>query len=317
MPRISHDLPMLGDDVFLADGGIETTLIFDDGLDLPDFAAFHLLGTTAGRTALTRYFESYADIARRAGTGLVLETPTWRASSDWGTRLGYTPEQVEAANRASVELVDDVRRRFATPGSKTGPIVVSGCLGPRGDGYRPGELMAAGEARDYHAPQIRALAAAGADLVSVLTTTYVAEAIGIAEAARAAGVPVVVSFTLETDGALPSGEPLRAAVEAVDEATGVYPAYYMINCAHPDYFGHVLEPGAAWTSRIRGLRANASRLSHAELDAAQVLDTGDPAELAALYRDLRAVHPGLTVLGGCCGTDHRHVQEICTACLAA
>jgi homocysteine S-methyltransferase len=314
MPRNSHDLPMLGDRVFLTDGGIETTLIFDDGLDLPDFAAFHLLATPAGRDALTRYFESYAGIARRDGVGIVLETPTWRASADWGVRLGYTVEQVEAANRACVELVDDVRRRFATPRS---PIVVSGCLGPRGDGYRPGDLMTDDEARAYHALQVRALAGAGADLVTAITMTYAAEAAGIAAAARAAGLPVVVSFTVETDGTLPSGEPLRAAVEAVDDATGGYPAYYMINCAHPDHFRDVLEPGAAWTSRIRGLRANASRLSHAELDAAEELDTGDPVELAALYRDLRAVHPGLSVLGGCCGTNTTHVDAISRACAVA
>jgi S-methylmethionine-dependent homocysteine/selenocysteine methylase len=307
MPRNRHDLLQLSDYPFLTDGGLETTLIFEDGLDLPDFAAFHLLATPAGRDALTRYFESYAGIARRDGVGLVLETPTWRASADWGARLGYTVEQVEAANRASVELVDDVRRRFATPQS---PIVVSGCLGPRGDGYQVGELMTADEARGYHALQVRALAGAGADLVTAITMTYVAEAVGIAEAARAVGLPVVVSFTLETDGTLPTGQSLREAIQAVDEATGAYPSYYMINCAHPDHFRHALEPGAEWTSRIRGLRANASRLSHAELDAAEELDTGDAAELAALYQDLRAVHPGLTVLGGCCGTNTTHIDAI-------
>jgi S-methylmethionine-dependent homocysteine/selenocysteine methylase len=312
MPRHRHDLPQLRDHVFLTDGGIETTLIFDDGLDLPDFAAFHLLATPAGRDALTRYFESYAGIARRDGVGIVLETPTWRASADWGVRLGYTVEQVEAANRASVELVAEVRRRFATPQS---PIVLSGCLGPRGDGYQPGELMTVDEARAYHALQIRALAGTEADLVTAITMTYAAEATGIAEAARAAGLPVVLSFTVETDGTLPSGQPLREAIGTVDEATGAYPAYYMINCAHPDHFRHALEPGAAWTSRIRGLRANASRLSHAELDAAEELDTGDPAELAALYHDLRAVHPGLSVLGGCCGTNATHVDAISRACV--
>jgi S-methylmethionine-dependent homocysteine/selenocysteine methylase len=314
MPRYRDDLPQLSDRMFLTDGGLETTLIFDDGLDLPDFAAFHLLASPAGRDALTRYLESYAAIARRDGVGLVLETPTWRASADWGVRLGYTVEQVEQVNRESVELVDDVRRRFATPES---PIVVSGCVGPRGDGYQPGELMTADEARAYHALQIRALAGTDADLIGAITMNYVAEAVGVAQAARAAGMPVVVSFTVETDGALPDGTPLRDAIEAVDAATGAYPAYYMINCAHPDHFRDVLEPGAAWTARIRGMRANASRLSHAELDAAEELDSGDAAELAGLYRELRAGHPGITVLGGCCGTNATHVDLISRTCAVA
>ena len=311
MPRHRHDLPQRTDRVFLTDGGIETTLIFDDGLDLPDFAAFPLLTTRAGRAALTRYFESYARIAQRDRAGLVLETPTWRASADWGARLGYTLEQLEEANRASVALVDAVRREFEGPAN---PIVVSGCVGPRGDGYQPGELMSAEEAQAYHAPQIRTFAGTDADLVTAMTLTYPAEAVGIANAARDAGLPVVLSFTVETDGALPSGQSLADAVRAVDDATGAYPAYYMINCAHPDHFRHVLEPGAPWTARIRGLRANASRLSHAELDAADELDTGDPVELATLYEQLRADHRTLTVLGGCCGTNTAHTEAISTAC---
>jgi S-methylmethionine-dependent homocysteine/selenocysteine methylase len=314
MPRYRDDLPQVSDRVFLTDGGLETTLIFDDGLDLPDFAAFHLLASPSGRDALTRYLESYAAIARRDGVGLILETPTWRASADWGVRLGYTVEQVEQANRESVELLDDVRRRFATPES---PIVVSGCVGPRGDGYQPGELMTVDEARAYHALQIRAFAGTEADLIGAITMNYVAEAVGVAQAARAAGMPVVLSFTVETDGVLPDGTPLRDAIEAVDAATGAYPAYYMINCAHPDHFRDVLEPGAPWTARIRGMRANASRLSHAELDAAEELDSGDAAELAGLYRELRAEHPGITVLGGCCGTNATHVDLISRTCAVA
>jgi S-methylmethionine-dependent homocysteine/selenocysteine methylase len=312
MPRHRHDLPQLEHPVFLTDGGLETTLIFDDGIDLPDFAAFHLLATGPGRAALTRYFESYVRVARRAGAGLVLETPTWRASADWGARLGYTVEQVEAANVAAVDLVRAVRDAVATPAA---PVVISGCVGPRGDGYQPGELMTADEARTYHALQIRAFGRTEADLVTGVTMTYAEEAIGIATAARAEGMPVVLSFTVETDGALPTGQPLRDAIRAVDDATAGYPAYYMVNCAHPDHFRHVLEPGADWTSRIRGLRANASRLSHAELDAAEELDTGDPAELAALYREIREQHPGITVLGGCCGTDTRHIDAIGDACV--
>lgn len=309
-PAFRDHLPQLDADVFLADGGIETTLIFVDGIDLPDFAAFVLLDSVAGRAALTRYFDRYAVVARRDGVGIVLETATWRASQDWAARLGYTDEQLAHANRAAVDLLVDVRRRYQTAQS---PVVISGCIGPRGDGYRPENLMSRGEARAYHGVQVRTFADTPADLVSALTITTRAEATGIVDAARDAGMPVVISFTTETDGALPDGEPLAEAITAVDRDTDAYPAYYMINCAHPTHFASVLDPAAPWAGRLRGVRANASKLSHAELDAAEELDAGDPDELAADYRQLRRVLPRLSVLGGCCGTDDRHIAAISTA----
>jgi S-methylmethionine-dependent homocysteine/selenocysteine methylase len=311
MATFRRHLPQLAGPVFLTDGGIETTLLFDDGLDLPDFAAFHLLADPDGTAALVRYFDRYADVARRDRVGIVLETPTWRASPDWGARLGYTVEQLAEVNRRSVELVEDVRLRYETPET---PIVISGCVGPRGDGYIAGDQMSAEQARAYHALQIRTFADTAADLVTAITMTYPAEAIGVARAAADCGMPVVISFTVETDGTLPAGQSLAEAIEAVDAATDAYPAYYMINCAHPTHFQPVLEPGATWTGRVRGIRANASTLSHAELDEAAELDSGDPAELAARYAELRRLHPQLIVLGGCCGTDHRHIAAISAAC---
>lgn len=308
--RDHHRLPQLDGDVFLADGGIETSLIYGDGLELPDFAAFHLLATDAGTTALRRYFETYAEIARRHQVGIVLETPTWRASADWGARLGYTTEELAAVNRRAVALVDGVRR--ATPEV---PVVVSGCVGPRGDGYVVGEVMSVEEARRYHALQVRTFASGAADMVGAITMTYVEEAIGVTLAAEAAGMPVQVSFTVETDGRLPAGQPLGEAIQAVDEATGAYPAYYMVNCAHPTHFAHVLD--GPWTARLRGVRANASTMSHAELDAAEDLDAGDPDDLAARYVDLGRALPGLAVAGGCCGTDHRHIEAIAAALAAS
>jgi S-methylmethionine-dependent homocysteine/selenocysteine methylase len=311
MARYRDHLPQLDADVFLADGGIETTLIFDDGLDLPDFAAFPLLDESEGRQALVRYFDSYAAIAQRDGVGIVLETPTWRASPDWAVRRGYDVDDLDRIDREAVALLVDVRRRYETPEA---PVVISGCLGPRGDGYRADELMTADEARAYHAGQIQTFADTTADLVTAITMTYPAEAIGIASAARSAAIPAVISFTVETDGRLPSGDSLSDAIAAVDDATGRYPAYYMINCAHPTHFADVLDPAKPWTHRIMGVRANASRLSHAELDEAEELDSGDPDELASDYLALRRVLLNLTVLGGCCGTDHRHIDAISTAC---
>src|SRR5262245_766605 len=290
MSAYRHHLPQLAGAVFLADAGIETTLLFDDGLDLPDSAAFHLLADPAGTEALVRYFDRYAEIATRDGVGIVLETPTWRASPDWGARLGYTVEQLADVNRRSVELVEDARRRFETPET---PIVISGCVGPRGDGYNPADQMTAEQARSYHALQIHTFAGTAADLVTAITMTYPAEAIGVARAAADAGMPVVISFTVETDGTLPAGQSLAEAIDTVDRATEGYPAYYMINCAHPTHFQHVLDPAEAWTRRVGGIRANASALSHAELDEADELHSGDPVELAEQYAELRAAHPQL------------------------
>jgi homocysteine S-methyltransferase len=310
LPPYRDALPQLDADLFLTDGGIETTLIFDDGIDLPDFAAFVLLDDSPGREALVRYFESYVAIAVRDQVGIILETPTWRASPDWAERRGYTLEDLDRVNREAVELLEAVRRRHETSAT---PVVISGCIGPRGDGYAPEFLMEASEAEAYHRRQIDVFAAAGVDLVTAITMTYPAEAIGIANAARVAGVPVVISFTVETDGTLPGGRPLGDAIAAVDAATGSSPIYYMINCAHPTHFASILS-SEPWVARIRGIRANASRMTHAELDEAEELDAGDPDELAAEYAELRRSHPQLSVLGGCCGTSDRHIDAISTAC---
>lgn len=299
-------------DVFLTDSGIETVLIFLKGHELPDFAAFVLLGQSAGEASLREYFASHVQIAATAGAGLVLESPTWRASPDWGARLGYDAGRLAAANGDAIAMLTALRDATAPGGP---PIVVSGCLGPRGDAYNPASLMTAEQAQAYHTPQIRALRDAGADLVTALTIGYIDEAVGITRAAVSAGMPVVISFTVETDGRLPSGTSLREAVEAVDATTDAAPAYYMVNCAHPVHFRDALEPGAAWTERIRGIRANASARSHAELDEADDLDAGDPVALGAEYAALRQRFPHLTVLGGCCGTDQRHIEEIARACL--
>jgi S-methylmethionine-dependent homocysteine/selenocysteine methylase len=297
-------------DVFLTDGGIETTLVFHDGLDLPYFAAFDLLKSNEGRMALRRYYQRHATIADRAGTGFIFESATWRASADWGDKLGYSRAELADANRQAVRLMEDVRVGF--PRLRA---VVSGCVGPRGDGYDPGELMRASEAERYHAEQIGTFRTTSAQMITAITMTNVPEAVGVTRAATAAGLPVVISFTVETDGTLPSGEYLGDAIEAVDAQTDGAPAYFMINCAHPDHFRDTLAQGGAWLRRLCGIRANASRCSHAELDEAEELDEGSPVELGRNYAELRAMLPHLVVLGGCCGTDHRHIAEIATACL--
>lgn len=299
---------------FLTDAGLETDIVFNRGIDLPHFASVVLLRTAEGRAALDAYFAGFVTLAERMRTGVILETATWRASPDWAGPLGLSLSELDQLNRDAVQMLVLLRKSRAAAGPS---IVVSGCVGPRGDGYDPGRIMHVDEAEDYHRHQLGVLVAAGADMISGITMTNVPEAIGLTRAARAAGTPIAISFTVETDGALPTGDRLADAVTAVDQATAAYPAYYMINCAHPTHFAPVLEPGAAWTARIRGIRANASRCSHAELDAMTELDTGDVAELAAAYRDLCCRFPTIAILGGCCGTDLSHVTAIAEACLAS
>ena len=307
-------LPQLDGSVFLMDGGLETTLVFLEGLDLPCFAAFPLLLDDAGRQTLKRYFEPYLRTAADRKVGFVLDTATWRANPDWGEKLGYSKEAITDINRRGVALAVEIRNASAT--SPT-PIVINGVVGPRGDGYRADAQMTADDAQQYHSEQIEAFRDAGADMVSAITMNYAEEAIGITRAAKANDIPVVIAFTVETDGKLATGETLQSAIKRVDEATGGAPAYFMINCAHPSHFDDAISGVGDWSDRIRGVRANASAKSHAELDEAVELDAGDPVALAKEYRDLRKRLRHLSVLGGCCGTDHRHILAICDACLPA
>jgi homocysteine S-methyltransferase len=312
---MSHrdSLPQTEGGVFLTDAGLETVLIFHEGIDLPGFAAFPLLEDDAGREALTSYYEPFLSLARERDTGFVLTSPTWRANPDWAAKLGYDGETLAKVNRHSIELMERLRADAGTGQ----PILIEGLLGPRDDGYAPAATMSAREAEQYHAVQLRVLADTAADLASAVTITYADEAIGIVRAAEKAGLPCAISFTLETDGKLPSGQTLWSAIDQVDAETDGACAYFMINCAHPTHFADTLGDGGAVRDRIRGLRANASTRSHAELDEAEELDDGDPADLGARYVALRATLPNLTVLGGCCGTDIRHVQAIADAWLAA
>jgi len=311
MKTYRHALPQLGSRLFLTDAGLETMLVFHDGMELPAFASFPLLDTRDGTNRLRAYYRHCLAHATRLGCGFILESPTWRASADWGDQLGYTAAGLADRNARAMTLMSELRDEFAHTGL---PIVISGNVGPRGDAYDPASVDAVEDYEAYHRTQIEGFARSVADFVSAFTITNVPEAIGVVRAAVAAGMPVVISFTVETDGRLPTGIGLRDAIEAVDAATNAAPAYYMINCAHPDHFDAVLN-GGAWCHRLRGIRANASRCSHAELDESTTLDDGDPAELGASYANLRRRLPQLTVLGGCCGTDHRHIDAIAAACV--
>jgi homocysteine S-methyltransferase len=303
-------LPQL-ERLFLTDAGLETDILFNRGIDLPHFASITLLQTGDGRHALEDYYRGFLELARRMGTGLVLESATWRSSPDWAEPLGLSLAELDALNADAIAMLIALRAEYQSDAS---PIVVSGCIGPRGDGYDPGRIMSVDEAQAYHAHQAGIFHSSGADMITAITMTNVPEAIGLVQAAKALQIPVAISFTVETDGRLPTGDTLADAIAAVDEATRDYPAYYMINCAHPTHFAGSLAENAPWTARIRGLRANASTCSHTELDAMTELDIGDPADLAARHKMLVERFPHITVLGGCCGTDLRHVTAIAEAC---
>lgn len=298
------------DTVAVTDAGLETWLVFHRGTDLRGFAAYPLVADEAGRRLLVEYYEQFVAIARSIDAAVILEAPTWRANPDWAATLGHDRDELARFIVAAIQVVADVRDR-----SWTGehPFLIGGTVGPRGDGYQLGDVMDVAEAQAYHSFQIEQMAAAGADVISGMTIGYVDEAVGISNAAQAVGLPAVISFTLETDGRLPSGMSLGEAIEATDAATGRYPTHYMINCAHPTHFDSALDGDPSWASRIGGLRANASTLSHAELDNALELDEGDPADLARRYVALKAKLPAVQVIGGCCGTDHRHVAAIADA----
>jgi homocysteine S-methyltransferase len=309
MTRYRNHLPQLGGELFLTDAGLETDLIFNHGIEIPELAAHTLLADAGGRQAVADYMRGFLALARDHKTGFVLDTQTWKAHPHWAGELGSTEAQLKQANRDSVAFVAGLREEFS---GNHGPVVLNGVIGPRGDAYAPEKQISVAEAESYHLTQLAWLAETEVDMVTALTFTQSGEAAGFARAARTAGLPCAISFTLDTDGRLPTGQPLTEAIHFVDSQSDRTPAYYMINCAHPDHFADVLEDDA-WARRIRGIRCNASRRSHAELDECETLDDGDPHELATLNMQILARMPWVNVLGGCCGSDLRHITEIADA----
>ncbi|WP_428028015.1 homocysteine S-methyltransferase family protein [Altererythrobacter sp.] len=292
---------------YLTDGGIETDLIFHGGFELPLFAAIDLMRNEEGRTGLEAYFRKYLEVAADKQVGFVLESPTWRASSDWAEPLGYTRDELAQYNRDAIAMMRKLREEYA---ERIPHILISGCIGPRGDGYDPGKVMSVDEARSYHTFQAAIFADEGVDMITAITMTNTPEARGLALAAHDAGLPCTISFTVETDGCLPTGMSLKDAIEAVDADGTAAPIQYMINCAHPSHFQPVLEEGSAWLERLGGLRTNASKLSHQELNDREDLDEGDPVELGDRHTELGRSVPNLRVVGGCCGTDERHIAQM-------
>ena len=305
--KYRNNLPQISGKRFLTDGGLETVLIFLDGIELPGFSSISMVSTQEKRNHLHNYLKPFVELALNNKVGFVLESPTWRSSHGWAEEIEQTTDELDRLNRRAIEFLQELRGQYETDDT---PIVVSGCIGPRGDGYVVSDAMSVDEATLYHSQQINLLADSGIDCVSAFTLNYVAEAAGVALAARAASVPSVISFTVETDGKLVTGETLADAIGQVEDLTGDAPAYYMINCAHPTHFESALDTLGELVSRIGGLRANASKCSHEELDNSDELDIGDPDEFGRDYQRIIDKYPHISVLGGCCGTDIRHIEAI-------
>jgi S-methylmethionine-dependent homocysteine/selenocysteine methylase len=301
--------PLLSGELHLTDAGLETDLIFNHGIEIREFAAHTLLSDPKGREAMASYFRAFLSLAQEREVGYILDSQTWKAHMHWADVLGATEDELRKVNADSLAFVSSLRDEF-TANAK--PVLLNGILGPRGDAYAPELSVASEEAEAYHAKQIGWLKDSGVDMLSAFTLTQATEAIGLVRAATAAKLPIVISFTVGTDGKLPSGQPLGEAITAVDDATESGAAYFMVNCAHPDHFSDVLVD-STWARRIHGLRCNASRKSHAELDASPTLDDGNPRELGAQYKSILTTMPWLHVFGGCCGSDLRHVRAIADA----
>ena len=308
MAKYRNRILELSSTLLITDGGLETKLIFHDGIPLPDFAAFTLLKTETGRQWFREYFLIYIHLARKYNVGLILESPTWRASLDWFRKQGYADEDIVDINRKSIELLSDLRDQYET---EQKPILIEGCLGPRGDGYNPSIIMSADEAQAYHAAQIEAFSQTNADLITALTISYPEEAIGVVRAAKAVQMPIAISFTVENDGKLPTGQTLKEAIELVDRETENSPMYYMVNCIRPGYLQTIFETQESWIKRIHGIKGNASKKSHAELDESQELDAGDPFDFAQSNQIYFNKYKHINIFGGCCGTDSRHIEETC------
>lgn len=308
IPKYRKNLPQMSNELFITVGGIETTLVFHKQIKLPYFASFDLLKSSQGQALLREEYRSYAAVAKKYHVNFILESATWRANADWGNKLGYSEYALAKINAQAVLLLNEIRDQFETISTK---IVLAGCIGPHEDAYHSQQKMTIQQAEDYHKLQIITFSHTNVDFITVGTISYIDEAIGIVNAAKSQMMPIAISFTVETDGKLPSGETLQDAIVKVDNETNNAPIYYMINCAHPSHFKHLFKPNESWHHRIYGIRANASAKSHAELNNSTALDEGNPQELAKQYIELKNLLTHLNIIGGCCGTSQRHVEELC------
>lgn len=299
-------LPQLAGKLMSTAGGFETWMQYVDGFTLRHFCGFELLNDPRGVACLRDYHRRVIEAAIENGFGMINEGLHYRASRDWGERTGFSREALEEINLRGIEFYRDFAREYASADT---PMLVGGAIGPQGDAYETGHIPDATEAEEYHAEQILTFRKAGADLVTAMTFSNVEEAIGLVRAAISAEMPVVVSFFVARGGRLRAGETLEEAIRRVDAATGNGPQYYMINCTHPTEFEAGLSPGD-WSARLGGFMPNAVAMETLDLCKLGHLEDGDPEELGGQMAGLAQRFPHVTVWGGCCGTDGRHIGQI-------
>ena len=298
---------------FLTDGGIETEIMYKWGFELPHFAMYPLLDNPDAMAAMRGMYRRYLDVAARHRLSALMGGLDYRASSDWGALLGYSREALAEANFRSIAFLRELADEYV---ADIPQILIAGYIGPRGDAYRINRTITAAEAEDYHAVQLATLKAADVDLAWALTFNNTPEAIGVARAAARIGVPLAISFTLNSASRLSSGPSLAQAVETVEAETGGTPAFYSLNCSHPVEFEPALTAGD-WIGRVRGFRPNASKMDKIALCKLGHLEEGDPVELGRLMGALARRYPHMDVWGGCCGTGDVHLDQIAREVVAA
>ncbi|POF32988.1 homocysteine S-methyltransferase family protein [Roseibium marinum] len=291
---------------YLTEGGTETEIMYKWGFELPEFAMFPLLEKRKSADVIRGMYRRYLDVVARYGHSALIGGFDYRASPDWGAKLGYSASALAEANLRSIQFLKDVAAEYE---ADIPSMLFSGYVGPRGDAYGLNMSVTEESAEEYHSVQIETLARAGVDLVWALTFNNPAEAIGVVRAARRLNLPVAVSFSLDSTHRLKSGFPLSRAIAIVDEATNGYPAFYSLNCSHPQEFEPALEDWN-WTSRLRSIRPNAAKMDKIALCKLGHLEEGDPEELGRLMADVFRRHPHMDIWGGCCGTGHVHLEEI-------
>lgn len=299
--------PRLEGKFYLTEGGTETEVLYKWGFELPEFAMFPLLDDPKADDVIRNMFRRYLDVAAEQNTGVLLNGHDYRASPDWGAKLGYSDEGLREMQRRTIQFLDEMRAEYA---DRVSDVYIAACIGPRGDAYGTGGEITADEAEDYHSVQMQNLDGTAADMAVAATFNNVPEAIGVIRAASGVGMPIGVSLTLTPEGRLRSGPTLREAIETVDEATASAAAWFGTNCAHPIEFEDALTDEGPWLDRLRYIRPNAAKMDKIALCSLGHLEDGDPVELGEQMGEIARRLPRADIIGGCCGTDERHLSEI-------
>lgn len=309
--NVQSPLPIAGSgELFLTEGGSETEIMYRHGFELPEFAMFTLLENPKAVPIMRDMFCAQLDVAAEFGLSFLLTGLDYRASPDWGAKLGYSAQGLADANISAIEFLRDIAQGYE---DQIPRLLVGGILGPRGDAYDLNQNITAESAEDYHSVQLNTLKAAGVDFVSAQTFNNVPEAVGVCKAASKMGVALSVGLTLDSTCRLKSGPSLAEAITEIDALTGEQaPDFYLLNCSHPVEYEPALE-NASWIKRLRGVRPNASKMEKLALCKLGHLEDGDPVELGAQLGDLSQRFPHMDIFGGCCGTGDSHLREIAKA----